>query len=340
MTDNLQYFPPEIIEQIISFVGEEYLASVPRFAYGKFDLLRTLIAFTLVSRAFYAACVGYIFRSVQIGDGGVQVGPNFSQRVADLFALMASDSTTGHRGIAPYIKEFSIGVSGRALASDHDGPPSVEAVDAGLDPTANATEEQDDNTIQGPPDIHGRERTNAMKILADQNLPKLFDALHSDEYGIDNLSFQVNTFRNVKWHDLPMALRNSLHSLLHSHHLRTVNIYRISKLPNNIWNGTAIKDLRLSSMDLTEDNDPVPDTEAAETTLPIPTFDCLFTDQVYKFDLSPATSPLRSLKKLQSYSILPQHYINSEAILRIAAKTLEDVRLEFSGELFEHSLTI
>jgi len=286
--------PQELLDRFVDDLGVEYLLSFT-FNYGDPVSRMALQACLGVSRSFHDRAAIYLFRQVLLN---YKPGREMSTRFSLLRTIMPPPVDGNIPGIAPYIKRFTLILSG-------------------LRPTSSG-----DLYLEDPEDV--------LRTLSNQDLSTILRDLRSDTYGIEILVIRITTMRNIKWTLLPPHFQSAMLYLIRSPHLTSLQLYKFSRLPPTLLNGTTLKDVRLEGLDI-GDRDPA---ECQKSCLPFPKLEVFQTDNGFAVDLDPITSPLSQLKKLKTYSILPTHYRDTFKILRLARLSLEVVRLDFSGTCY------
>jgi hypothetical protein len=274
-------FPQELLDHFVDDLGEEYLLSFT-FNYGDPVSRMALQACLSVSRSFHDRAAIYLFRQVLLD---YKAGREMSTRFSLLRTIMTPSVDGKIPGIAPYIKRFTLILSG-------------------LRPSPSG-----DLCLEDPDDV--------LKTLSNQDLSTILRDLRSDAYGIEILVIGITTMRNMKWTLLPPHFQSSMLYLIRSPHLTSLQLYKFSRLPPTLLNCTTLKDVRLEQLDMSDrDEETKQDPpEPQQNPLPCPKLEVFQTDNAFAVDLDPITSPLSHLKKLKTYSLLPNHYRDTFKIL-------------------------
>ncbi|KIM39542.1 hypothetical protein M413DRAFT_192833 [Hebeloma cylindrosporum] len=307
-TSTAHHLPQELLDRFVDDLGEEYLNSFT-FNYGDQISRMALQACLSVSRSFHDRAAIYLFRQVLFTD---KAGREMSTRFSLLREIMPPSVDGQIPGIASYIKRFTLILNGLR--------PSPREL------------YQEEN--EGQQDV--------IKNLSNEELSAILRDLRSDSYGIEILVIRITTMRNVKWTILPPHFQSAMLFLIRSPHLTSLQLHKFSRLPPTLLNGTTLKDVRLEQLDMSDREAPEsPVVHTPETPLlPCPKLEVFQTDNAFPVDFDPITSPLTQLKKLKTYSLLPDHYRDTRRILELACHSLEVIRLDFSGDIDFPSGTI
>ena len=298
------HLPQELLDKCVDDLGEEYWNSFT-FNYGDQFIRVALQACLSVSRSFHDRAASYLFRQVLLTDKAER---QMSARLSLLRDIMPHGQIPG---ITPYIKRFTLILNGLRPTSSRELYQANE---------------------EGQQDV--------IKNLSNEDLSAILRDLRSETYGIEILVIRITTMRNVKWNLLPPHFQSAMLFLIRSPHLTSLQLHKFSRLPQTLLNGTTLKDVRLEQLDMS-DRDALesPMIDLPQTHfLPCPKLEVFQTDNAFPVDFDPITSPLSQLKKLKTYSLFPEHYRDTQRILQLAHRSLEVLRLDFSGTYFTPSL--
>ena len=298
MTSLPLHFPQELLDRFVDDLGEEYLNSFT-FNYGDQVIRVALQACLSVSRSFHDRAAIYLFRQVLLTD---KAGREMSTRLSLLREIMTPTVDGQILGITPYIQRFTLILNGSRPST------SLELY-------------RENN--EGQQDV--------IKNLSNKDLSAILRDLRSETYGIEILVIRIVTMRNVKWTRLPPHFQSAMLFLIRSPHLTSLQLHKFSRLPPTLLNGTTLKDVRLEQLDMSDREAPESPIDYPPNPLPCPKLEVFQTDNAFPVDFDPITSPLSQLKKLKTYSLLPEHYRDTSKILQLAYHSLEVLRLDFSG---------
>ncbi|KDR81023.1 hypothetical protein GALMADRAFT_207910 [Galerina marginata CBS 339.88] len=306
MDPEKQFLPQELLDNFVDEIGREYIASFAN-GYGNEICQTALISFLSVSRSFHDRAIGALFRQVHLTDRPERDINHIIERISGLRQIMHPTPGSTLRNVAPCIQTFTLNLKAMRNVQRFRNPIGEDAGHTWL-----------------------------VNTLSNKETTGLFDDLHQNDFGIREFTLRLTTTRNVIWTELPPHFSSSVLSLIRSPHLRTLYFAKISLIPPTLLNGSHIRDLRLEQLAMVQSNNhnPTehPSNDADGHNLPCPKLDVLQTDSDFPVDLDPTTSPLTDLKKFKASCVLPPHYSSTQKILLLAQNTLEDIRLDFSGE--------
>ena len=305
-TSLLLHLPQELLDRFVDDLGEEYLNSFT-FNYGDQEIRMALQACLSVSRSFHDRAAIYLFRQVLLTD---KAGREMSTRLSLLRQIMPPTVDGQIPGITSYIKRFTLILNG-------------------VRPTPRDLFQEDN---EGQKDV--------IKYLSSEDLSAILRDLRSETYGVEILVIRITTMRNVKWTILPPHFQSAMLFLIRSPYLTSLQLHKFSRLPPNLLNGTTLKDVRLEQLDTSDREAPESPIDYPQSPLPCPKLEVFQTDNAFPVDFDPITSPLSQLKKLKTYSVLPEHYRDTRKILQLAHDSLEVLRLDFSGTCSHFPLSI
>lgn len=180
-----------------------------------------------------------------------------------------------------------------------------------------------------------------IQFLDNQDLAAIIEGLHGEHFGVAQFFLIIHAHtpdspeKSLAWGNIPAGFRSAFQTLLQSPYLTDLSLQNIAFLPENIFNGSHLKDLSIRQAPhvWVAGSPGIKIDLASASVFPFPSLVELHTDHSYKCDSNflPG-SMLDKLKVFREFRNGPLHSENTWHVLGLSASSLTEIHIQHCGE--------